>query len=292
MNRDNIKKMFENMGSRLTIRTGTSSRGDRSPLQINVSKDRHGEHFTLTLNPLLDESKVVIQALDTDKKLRQMLLNLVYWTIPEEPVPVSRRRLVKGWETRPTTRNNKPVKVVEKLLVGHDEMHWFVAGVSGANNIREAFQRLKPAAVIVAARNAGVKNKDWFKRKTKGFLTQGEWFFVPVHFQENKLTVIHKNEPISRQGGSPHIVEELVRSGGETVYVKGQSVITEKEYQKLAVKTGYVQRARGARVLGRGTVKHRDHRTRILKGWHEIHLSTELQASGRGGFSGANAFID
>jgi len=293
MNRDNIKKMFENMGSRLTIRTGTSTRGDGSPLRINVAKDRHGEHFTLTLNPLLDEEKTVIQVLDTDKKLRQMLLNLVYWTIPTEPVPVSRRRKIKGWYDA-DVKPEKPQKIVEKLLVGHDEMHWFVAGVSGANNIREAFQRLKPAAVIVAARNAGVKNKDWFKRKTKGFLTQGEWFFVPVHFQENKMTVIHKNEPINRQGGSPHIVEELVRTGGETVYVKGQSVLSKKEFEDLSSdkRIGYAQRARGARVLGRGKVTHRDHHTRVLKGWHEIHLSTELQASGRGGFSGANAFID
>jgi len=146
MNRDNIKKLFENMGSRLTIRTGTSTRGDGSPLRINVSKDRYGEHFTLTLNPLLDESKVVIQALDTDKKLRQMLLNLVYWTVPPEPVPVSRRAKTRGWNhpnNISRTDNPNPVKVVEKLLVGHDEMHWFVAGVSGAKNIREAFSKIK-----------------------------------------------------------------------------------------------------------------------------------------------------
>jgi len=132
--------------------------------------------------------------------------------------------------------------------------------------LEKLFQRLKPAAVIVAARTAGVKNKDWFKRKTKGFLTQGEWFFVPAHFKEDKLTIIHKNEPISRQGGSPHIiVEELIRFGGDTVYVKGSEVLDEKTYLKLPIekRNGYMQRVRGATTLGRGKVTHRDHHTRV-----------------------------
>jgi hypothetical protein len=284
------------MGSRITIRTGTSTASSDRPLTINVSKDRKGEHFTLTIHPLLDESKTVIQVLDTDKKLRQMLLNVVYWTIPEKPNKDNTR---KYW-THPnySSRADSPIsrKVVEKLLVGHDEMHWFVAGVSGSKTIREAFARLKPSAVTVASRRSGVKNKNWFKRNTKGFLSQGEWFFVPVHFEENKLTVIHKNEPISRPGGTPHIVEELVRQGGETVYSgPNQQIITAKEYAEKVAKdptqaSFWRQRSRGARVLGRGKVKHPDHHTKILNGWHEIHLSNEFV--GMRGTNSVNAFID
>jgi len=294
MNRENIKKMFENMGSRLTIRTGTSTRmRDSRPLSINVAMDRHGEHFTLTLNPLLDEEKTVIQVLDTDKKHRQMLLNLVYWTIPEELTEQSRRAISKGWTTAVRVlQNNKPQKVVEKLLVGHDEMHWFVAGVSGSNSIKEAFERLRPTEVILAAKRAGVRRKDIFRHKTKGFIRQGEWFFVPANLSEKDM-VIHKNEPISRQGGTPHIVEEIVRFGGEKVWVgPNQKIISEKEYKKLISKdpkeaSKWGLRMRGAKVFGRGKVKHKDHHTVILKGWHEIHLSTERTASG-----GSNAFID
>ena len=296
MNRENVKKMFENMGSRLTIRTGTSTRGDRSPVRINVAMDRHGEHFTLTLNPLLDEEKTIIQVLDTDKKHRQMLLNLVYWTIPEEPIKPSRRSSVKKWvdhDAVERSRNSKPEKVVEKLLVGHDEMHWFVAGVSGANSIKEAFERLRPNEVTLAAKRSGVRRKDIFRHKTKGFIRQGEWFFVPAMIGSEKDFVIHKNEPISRQGGTPHIVEELIRFGGEKVYVgPNQKIISEKEYKKLVSKESrqaslWELRMRGAKVFGRGKVKHKDHHTIVLKGWHEIHLSTERTATG-----GSNAFID
>jgi len=257
MDRKWLQEQFEKIGSRLTIRRGLASR--TSPLRLNVATDRHGEHFTLTIDPACDEKDIEIRLLDINKKLRHMLLFIDY--------PKARIR--------------------ERLMCGHDEMHWFVAGVTESTNLKQAFERLRPSAVTVAMQRAGVKLKNQNKRKNKGFTRQGEWFFVPVHFQEDGSTIIHKNEPISRTGGTPHYVDEVIRIGGKVVYVRGDQVITESQYKRLSdrQRVGFNQRVRGARVLGRGKVKHRDHHTIELRGWHEIHLSNESGVS-------TNAFID
>lgn len=267
MDRKWLEKKFEEIGSRITIRTGTS-RNANTPLRLNVVTDRKGEHFTLTIDKRIDEKLIEIQLLDMDKSLRHMLLMLKYPALVPHPNP------------------NIGI-VTERLIVGHDEMHWFVAGVTSSRNLKQAFERLRPQAVTVAMKRAGVKAKNENRRKNKGFIRQGEWFFVPIHFEEDEHTVIHKNEPISRPRGTPHYVEELVRFGGKAVYVKGTQIITESQFKALGnrEKLGFNQRMSGARVLARGKVKHRDHHTIELKGWHEVHLSTE---SG----SNSNAFID
>lgn len=274
MERVRVENMFSKIGARVTIRKGTSNRG--GVVRMNVTTDRGGEHFTLTIHPDIKETDIDIQMLDYDEKLRQMLLFLRFPRI--------------SMDFRGNVLKNKGGDEFEvsRLLVGHDEMHWFVAGVTESLTVKQAFERLRPAAVTVAMRKSGVKDKNWRKRKNKGFIRQGEWFFVPVHFEDNDKTIIHKNEPIRRpNGGKPHFVEEVVRFGGEVVYVKGDSIITEKEYKKITSldRLHYRQQVKGATVIGRGKVKHPDHHTVELKGWHEIHLSTEAGVS-------TNAFID
>jgi hypothetical protein len=209
MNRENVKAIFDKIGARVTIRKGISHRSV-SGLTLNVSNDRKGEHFTLTVHPLIDESEINVQLLDYDNKLRQMLIFLSF------------PRLTQGRWNEPTSIDKKEPVQSSRLLVGHDEMHWFVAGVTTSMTVKQAFERLRPAAVTVAMKKNGVKDKDWRKRKNKGFIRQGEWFFVPVHFEEGSQTIIHKNEPIRRPtGGKPHFVEEVVRFGGQAVFVKG-----------------------------------------------------------------------
>jgi hypothetical protein len=276
MERERIIKYFEKIGARITIRKGTSPRD--GVVRMNVANDRKGEHFTLTIHPDIKDSEIEVQVLDYDKELRQMLLFLRY--------PRLIGRFEKGRQVFRRADNKETEDV--RLLVGRDEMHWFVAGVTESKNIRQAFERLRPQAVSIAVRRNGVKTKDWRKRKTKGFVRQGEWFFVPVFFVEDEKTiVIHKNEPIQKAGSKPHYVEEIVRFGGETVYTKGDIILTEEQYKKTPAdeRYQYRQQMRGARVIGRGKVKHPDHHTIELKGWHEIHLSTEVGVT-------TNAFID
>lgn len=274
MERSNLKKMFDKIGARITIRKGISNIS--RAVSMNISNDKKGEHFTFTINPNIKESDIMIQILDIDENLRQMLLFLHFPRIEFDRYG----KLMK----------NKPGDEYEKsrLLVGHDEMHWFVAGVTNSITIKQAFERLRPSAVKLSMEKFKVKDKYWRKRKNKGFIRQGEWFFVPVHFIENNQTIIHKNEPIRRpNGGKPHFVEELIRFGGDIVYVKGNNIITEKRYKELdnSEKYGYTLQVRGAKVLGRGKIKHPDHHTVELKSWHEIYLSTEVGSS-------TNSFID
>lgn len=272
MERRVVEKYFEKIGARITIRKGTSPRG--GVLRMNVATDRKGEHFTLTIHPDIEDSEITITLLDYDDKLSQMLLLIRF------PELVRKRGSMTSVKTK--------FFDTQRLLVGKDEMHWFVAGVTQSTNIRQAFENLRPQAVRVAIKRNGVKSKDWRKRKTKGFIRQGEWFFVPVHFVEDEKTIIHKNEPIFRPGGGkPHYVEELIRFNGDVVYVRGNDVISEDQYKNVkdSDKIFYHQQMRVARALGRGKVKHSDHHTIELKGWHEIHISAEVGVS-------TNAFID
>ena len=149
----------------------------------------------------------------------------------------------------------------DKWLCGHDERDWFVASVTGST-IWEAKQNLKP--VEVRQKEVGLKTKEKQKRKNKAFLRQGEWFFVPDPLFKASEGFILKDEPMSRPGGGkPHIVEEVVRSGGHTVYFDGISVLTPKEYEKVdkVNKLRFRQRTADAAVYGRGYVKHPDHKT-------------------------------
>jgi hypothetical protein len=275
--------MFERIGSRVTIRSGTAS--NTGLVTVNVTKDKKGEHFTMTVNPALKDEEIDIQVLDTDQKLKQMLLLI------SGPSLIEDRSSVHTWPRRIMYQysNHNLNRRKERLLVGHDEMHWFVAGVTASTTIKQAFAMLRPQAVTRVMHEAGVKDKDWRKRKTKGFVRQGEWFFVPVDFTPGKDTIIHKHEPISRQGGKPHMVSELIRMrGGMVVYTNSQGrVISEKDYMGLPSisKSMWQQRVAGARVLAKGKVTHPDHHTVELKTWHEVHLSTERGSS-------ANAFID
>lgn len=260
MNRDTIKKFFGLIGSRITIRNLNPDPLAEPRARFNVSNDSKGEHFTLSI--LGDENRIEVTILDVNKKLKHILLLIKYTISPR-------------------------IITTERLLCGHDEMHWFVAGVTNSVSIKQAFERLRPDAVTVAFNQSGEKNKNRNRRKNKGFIRQGEWFFVPVDFKEKESTIIHKNEPINRRGGTSHIVEELIRIGGETVYVNGDNVLSKREYNKLDKNQRLIfkERTSNARVLARGKVKHRDHHTIELKGWHSVHLSTESGTS-------SNAFID
>lgn len=273
MDRVWVQNKFEEMGSRVTIRKGNGMfiRGFNAVLAVNVVSDRKGEHFTMTIHPQADEALIDIQVLDTDAKLRQMLLMIKY------PYEIRNGQYVLS---------NAYTK--ERLLVGHDEMHWFVAGVTQSNNIKEAFANLRPSAVTLAMHKTGVKDKDWRRRKTKGFIRQGEWFFVPVHFEEDKTTVILKNEPIQRRGSSRHMCEELVRFGGKAVYANNAGdIISPAAYKGMSPsrRMEYTFRRVGAKVFARGRITHKDHQTIVLKGWHEVFLSNERGTS-------SNAFID
>ena len=81
----------------------------------------------------------------------------------------------------------------------------------------------------------------------------------------------------------PHLVAQLFRSGGETVYVCSRfpNGLTEAEYNKTIAENhawgrwGWQRRVPNAGVFARGTVRHRDHTTITLHEWHQVWMNTE-----------------
>lgn len=173
----------------------------------------------------------------------------------------------------------------EKFLCGHDERHWFIAPVSDSlANVEQAFEALKPAAVLHSQRRSGVKPKNWNKRRNAGFIRQGEWFFLPrPAFQPNNMLAILHNEPIRRSGSKPHLVEQLYRLGGATVYVssKYRNGLTEGQYRQLlqqnpsAQKLNWQVMQRNPQVYAKGKIRHPDHKTITLPFWHRVVMNEE-----------------
>jgi hypothetical protein len=156
-----------------------------------------------------------------------------------------------------------------KFLLGRDERHWFAAAVpgDGVHDVRTAISSLRPTEV-----------------EGRRAIRQGEWFFVPVPELRENAWVIYRNEPLSRGGGSkPHMCEGLMRHSGVTVMVSSAypNGITESEYHRLidtnpqSRRISWRRMVRDAQVYVRGDVRHRDHKTIHLDGWHRVYMNRE-----------------
>jgi hypothetical protein len=136
------------------------------------------------------------------------------------------------------------------FLCGHDERHFFAAAVRGATNVPAAMEALKPSEVRLAqdhCRGLGYHRR--FRRKNRAFIRQGEWFFVPADdLGYTRIPpVILTNHSLG--GRKPHVCQY------------------------------YIQRGWG---YAKGWVKHPDHRTIWLPGWHHVHRNTATWSPGGG----------
>jgi hypothetical protein len=156
-----------------------------------------------------------------------------------------------------------------KFLLGHDERHWFAAAVPGdsVRDVRTAIASLRPEEI-----------------EGRKAIRQGEWFFVPEPGVSEKGAVVHRNEPLSRGAGSkPHICAEMMRRGGVTVMVNSKypTGLGLAAYEKLiatdpqAGNMIWRRMTRDAEVYARGEVRHRDHKTIDLAGWHRVYMNRE-----------------
>jgi hypothetical protein len=257
-----IEKAFEKIGSRLKVgdiaqrnsrfrRIVNRTNGIDAHFVVNIGKDKSGEFFKIDT-----DGTVEFHIMGVDKNNHHLLL---------------------------FARDNENAKY--RFLCGLDEKGWFAAAVPEAvSNIADAKDALKPAQIIGAQKRLKPKNRN--KRKNAAFLRQGEWFFIPAPDIVPDPMLIIKNEPIRRGNGSPHMVEEIYRSGGETVYVcrKHPNGIDASKYQKLIKRQpqarawGWRLMRRNMAVYGRGRVSHRDHKTIVLKGWYSIVPNRESDA--------------
>ena len=174
-----------------------------------------------------------------------------------------------------------------KYLCGHDERHWFVAGIpetAAVGTVRQAKESLKPPAVRDAESRLHLPTAQRDRRKNAAFLRQGEWFFLPAPGVVIDARLVLTHEPLVRATGrgKPHVLEFCYRVGGETVYVgPGHPAgVTEAVYRQLltrprASKSAWRAMRRNPALYARGHVRHADHATITLPGWHQVVMNTE-----------------
>jgi len=249
-----LERAFARMGARVEFgqlmkRNRLSGRMVSEDLALDVRQDGHGEYFLISRAQASTTELVVLDVQPSD---RHLLL-------------LSRSAAEK-----------------HRFLLGHDERHWFVAGIpesTPVSRVRDAKQALKPD--VVQSSERGIRTKDRDRRSNAARIRQGEWFFVPAPNARVDRFLVLRNEPIARGGGKPHVCEELYRFGGETVYVSpgAPNGLTNEQYQALSEdersRWNWRVMRRNPKAYARGRVRHPDHKTVMLDGWHEVLSNTE-----------------
>ena len=266
MNANHIESKFAAMGARLKVREIASRwrQGDRSwvsprDFAVDIQRDGQGEFFELRVPTHLSES-LDVAVMQAEPKQRHLLLAV----------------RTAGTDAK-----------LDRFLCGHDEREWFVAAVpGGASSVRQAMDALQPQDVRAALTRHHVSSRKRYARKNRAFRRQGEWFFVPEPSFVVDEKLILRNEPLRRGAGKPHLVEDLFRSGGETVHVcrRHPNGVMPDEYRSIlhrnpdAARWGWQVMRRNPGVYARGTVRHSDHATINLPFWHRVIMNTETQS--------------
>jgi hypothetical protein len=266
MNTQPIESGFAQVGARVKVREIASRwrQGDRSWIDptdysLDIQRDGNGEFFELRVPTHLSDT-LDVTVMQSEPKQRHLLLFV--------RKPGDKPRL-------------------DRFLCGHDEREWFVAAVpGGASSVRQAMDALQPAPVRQALASHKVSVKKRYARKNRAFRRQGEWFFVPEPSLVVDDKLVLRNEPLRRGAGKPHMVEQLFRTGGETVYVssKHPNGLLPAAYKRLlktdpsAARWGWRMMRRDMGVYARGAVSHADHATITLPFWHRVMMNTETQS--------------
>jgi hypothetical protein len=250
MSSEALERRFAAVGARLNIAYGPW----RGQPGINILRDARGEYFDIGFSGA--DLAVELQVVDVQPRDRHLLLFA----------------RVGGLKS--------------KFLCGHDERHWFVAAVPeearGVTGVATAKAALQPDAVQAVVKRK--RPRDPFRRRNAAYVRQGEWFFVPDTRIDPPDAFVLRNEPLSRGAGTPHVMQFAVRSGGELVYVnhRNPAGITAAEYARLTAheqrQGGWSSMVRDPDVYATGSVRHPDHATIHLDGWHRVLMNTEQQA--------------
>jgi hypothetical protein len=259
MNSKQIEAQFSAMGARFRTRIVPENRRGQSDYAMDIQRDRRGELFELRVPDSLSD-QLEVNVLQVCPHERHLLL---------------------------LVRRDRPERTLDRFLCGHDEREWFIAAVPGrVSSVAQAMESLKPVEVQTAQAQAGLTARQRHSRNNRAFRRQGEWFFVPTPALSPDPKLILRDEPIRRGSGKAHFVEMLYREGGTQVYVCGQypNGIIEAEYRRLVgqdpsrVKWGWRRMQRDAAVYARGQIRHPDHRTITLSGWHRVLMNTETHS--------------
>jgi hypothetical protein len=141
---------------------------------------------------------------------------------------------------------------------------------------------LQPELVRTAIGRA--RPKDPLERRNAAYVRQGEWFFVPAPELEPPAALVLHGEPLSRGRGQAHVIELAYRRGGQVVWVNRRhpSGISDARYRRLTEKDrrtgGWARFVRDPELYANGAIRHPDHATIVLRGWHRVAMNTEQRA--------------
>lgn len=261
-----LESKFHAMGARLKVREIPSRwrQGDRTWISpkdfaMDIRRDGKGQFFELRVPTHLSEA-LDVTVMQCEPGRRHLLL---------------------------AVRQSGAKPQMDRFLCGHDEREWFVAAVpGGASSVDDAMNALQPTEVRASLAQNAVSTRDRFARKNEAFRRQGEWFFMPEPTMVVDERLVLHREPIRRGRGKPHLVEQVYRTGGETVHVcrRHPSGLTPAQHQSLlqrnpeAAGWGWQVMRRNPGVYARGKVSHSDHATITLSCWHRVLMNTESQS--------------
>ena len=242
-----LERHFARMGARVQVREPQANiRGSLGRFGIDIVTDKRGELFKVD-------------------------------------VPQGTNPEMRALQVRPDLRHLLLYANGEKYLCGHDERHWFVAGVQsgGVVTVEDAMRSLRPLPDVALRK---VRNKDRLKRRNEAYVRQGEWFFIPAPRVNPPASMILRHEPLSRgDGGKPHWCEEVYRDGGTPVYVCDQHPrgVSTQWYRRVlernpaAAQWNWRLMYANAQVIVRGKISHPDHKTLALPFWHGVVMNRE-----------------
>jgi hypothetical protein len=249
---------FARIGARLKVADRPARRSRTSGvISLDVRADRQGEFFEIVRQP---GANAEVAVLDVQHADRHLLL------------------LVREGKDK------------SKFLCGHDERHWFVAAIpesAPVGTVQQAKEALKPVEIRLAQALKGLRAEAQSRRKNAAYVRQGEWFFLSVSGLVVNEKLVLQDEPLTRgNGGKQHWAEFCYRTGGETVYVCARypNGVTEARYKGLLAASpkakgwGWRTMRRNPGVFVRGRIRHADHATITLHGWHRVLMNTEGQS--------------
>jgi hypothetical protein len=250
MSSETLERRFGAVGARLKV----AERPWRGEPRIDIRRDGRGEYFDLRFGG--GDHEVEFEVVDVRPRDRHLLL------------------LARIGEDK------------SKFLCGHDERHWFVAAIPeaarGVTGVVTAKAALQPQAVrdLVERR----RPKDPFRRRNAAYLRQGEWFFVPAVGIDPPAALVLRDEPLTRGRGNAHVMQFAYRRGGDVVYVSRRypTGLSQARFERLPERErksqSWQQFLRDPEVYAKGAVRHPDHATIRLAGWHRVLMNTEQGA--------------
>nr|MDO8084385.1 hypothetical protein [Candidatus Sigynarchaeum springense]MDO8118360.1 hypothetical protein [Candidatus Sigynarchaeota archaeon] len=240
----NLKTRFDEIGMAITLMPGgiPIGRGERSEpsmFAMDIASTTRGGRKVEGFRICPGDEKVDVHVIDTDKKLRQVVMFV------REPERVFSIRVWSREKQRFVTQSRTTPGFTRVLLAGMDQSHLFIAelprGGKPANTVKDAHRVLKPDLVHQRA------------RETSRIKRQGEWFFIPVtpeemaKIDEHRQNVVRKAGIGGRAGSHAHVAEELLEIDDMTFV--------------------------------RGSIRHPDHRPMELNGWFRVARNAEGRSS-------------